>query len=274
MAKQSGIHGLRGKVNGMSYYGSKNGGALVRKINEGMSSRVKTAKEYANTRKNNAEFGMCGDVAGAIIKPFSLRWRFILDSIATGKMVKVLKEIVKLDNTGSWGERVIKSTYFDQIRAAFNSFSKNEMIQDVVSHLSLGVTYDVDNETLAMQAGDILSEATIQELIALGANYFYVKAFALKVSTPQYDANSLAYSQAVTSLTELGDFDNAADLTAGSTIHIFGATTTDSGTDPMDGANGLGALAVVFLPARKVGQSISILQQHCSAYMVPVIAAE
>lgn len=273
MAKQTGIHGLKGKVDGMSYYSSKNGGKLVRKINEGLGQRVKSSREYLNTRKNNAEFGMCGDFAGSIIKPFSLRWRFILDSIATGKMVKILKELVALDAIDAWGERVLKNTYFNQIRAAFNSFSKNEMILDYVNAVDGHVTYSAAGTKIHLSSIPELSEDTKQELLGLGANYFMTKVFALQANVPQFDANSKTYGKSDVKLVEVFSLNKQNDIALGSSTDLFGSDEGVVSISPVDTATAMGAFAVVFLPCRKVGSSISILQQYCSAYIAPVTAA-
>lgn len=272
MAKQTGIHGLRGKVNGMSYYSSKNGGSLVRKINEGLSARVKSTKEYLNTRKNNAEFGMCGDIAGAIIKAFTIRWRFILISIATGMLVKKLKELVLLDTVSAWGQRVVKNTYFDQIRAAFNSFSKNEMYSQFASILSAGVKYDTTSHEIAITQNPTLSAETVAELEELGANYLYVKCFGFKATIPEFNAAANAYTKAKTQLIEIEGLESSGDLST--ELDTFNSDSASFSENLIDSATELGAFVCVVMPARKVGSSISILQQHCAAYMVPVTAAE
>lgn len=274
MAKQTGIHGLRGKVNGMSYYGSKVGGSLVRKINEGMSARVKTDKAYANTRKNNAEFGMCGDLAGALIKPFTIRWRFLLDSIATGKMVKTLKELVALDLVSAWGQRAIQLTEYQQIRNKWNSLSKNEMLAEIVSQISQGVTFDGNTQKVILPGIPSMSVDTIQELLDKGANYFYTKVYAVKVGLPTFNSSLESYTNATAELVEIPSLGASDDIKIGETINLFGADEAVSGVSPLDEEPDLGALAVVFLPARKVGNSINVLQQYCSAFMVPVSAAE
>ena len=67
MAKQSGLHQLRGKVGEHSYYrqtGISSG--LVRSINQGMSARVKNDEAFLNTRLNNAEFGQAGRIASVL----------------------------------------------------------------------------------------------------------------------------------------------------------------------------------------------------------------
>ena len=272
MAKQTGIIALRGKIKGQSYYGSKVGGDLVRTINEGMSARVKTGKEYANTRKNNSEFGSCGDFAGALIKPFTLRWRFILDSIATGKMVKKLKELLIQDSVGAWGQRQIDSDSFGEIRAAFNSFSKNEMIPDLVNALTDNVVYDASNNQISIAAIPQLSVATAQELLALGANYFYTKVYAFTVNAPRFDDNTMKYVKSLPLITELTGMSTGDDINGVAVTDLFADNKVVCNLNPISTGEDLGAMVVVFLPARKVGSSINILQQYCSAYMVEVTA--
>ena len=273
MAKQKGIHRLSGKVDGMSYYSSKNGGSLARSINDGMSERVKTAKEYINTRKNNAEFGMCGDFAGAIIKPISQRWRFILDSIATGKMVKVMKDAVKLNTLNPWGQRVLGATDYPAFIEAFNSFSKNEMIEEIANVLAAPITWDSETRTLTLSEVPVLSIEHEQELIAEGVNTFYTKVYALQVKKPVFNTAANAYTKATSTLVEItgmstdGDFDGTidSDLISSSTAVVDFADVVDNGE--------FGGLLVVFLPARKVGGVVSVLQEKCSAMLAPVVEA-
>ena len=270
MAKQTGIHGLRGKVNGMSYYGSKVGGSLVRKINEGMSARVKTGKEYANTRKNNAEFGMCGDFAGAFIKPITLRWRFLLDSIATGKMVKAMREILTYDGTNIWGQRDIKSSYHDLLIEKFNSFSKNEMLSEIVGTIGAGVTFDEDGNNLALPAKPILSEGSQQELIDAGINHIQVKYFNLQASTPVFSSIADAYEKSQGSMVEIPALKVDVDITAAAPVDLATATSATSNFTPVVDGDSLGGLLVVYLPCRKVGNAVNVLQEYCAAYLFKV----
>lgn len=274
MAKQTSLIKINGKADGQSFYTSKNGGALMRSINKGMGQRVKDAKEYINTRKNNAEFGMCGDFAGAIIKPISLRWRFILDSIATGKMVKKMKELVILDTVNAWGQRVLGTTNYASLIEAFNSFSKNEMIEEIANVLASPITWGSADNQLTLGGLAVLSKARQQELIAEGVNYFYTKVYALQVTKPTFDNNANAYTKATSSLVEISELNAYDELTAAGTIDLFASTEA---TVDLAGAvtNGqFGGLLVVFLPARQVGSSISVLQEKCSAMLAPVVAAE
>lgn len=106
MAKQSGIHQLRGKVGNMKYYRMKGvQDGLVQSINEGMSNRVKNGAEYANTRRNNSEFGMAASTAGACVKSLSLRWRYLLKPFVTGALAKIFYDGIKTNDGSPWGSR-------------------------------------------------------------------------------------------------------------------------------------------------------------------------
>ena len=272
MAKQTGIIALRGKIKGQSYYGSKVGGDLVRTINEGMSARVKTAKEYVNTRKNNSEFGMCGDFAGSIIKPITQRWRFILDSIATGKMVKAMKELAVLDASGEWGKRVVKLANYGTLYEKFNSFSKNEIPAALSTVLNNGVTYNGTDHKVSISSEPTQDADFVWQMDAIGANQFSVKCFALLVQKPTFDAVSGTYSKATSKLVEL----NTMSM-SGQPVQVGDAmlddTTNDLIESPINSESQFAGLLTIFFPERNIGGKASVLQQHCSAYLVPVTAA-
>lgn len=272
MAKQSGIHGIRGKINGVSYYSSKNGGQLIRKINEGMSSRVKTAKEYANTRLNNAEFGAAGSLAGAIVRPISQRWRFILDSIATGKLVKAIKAAMMQDSASPWGERVVPLTEMAHLQDVFNGFSKNEMPQEVVNVLQNHVTFAAATNTIEFAATAPLSVDEVQQLLDKGATHVTSKVFAFNVRKPYIGADGKTYVPADALLLDTSnDFGiNHAALTAG--VEVFDSTSVDNAPAVLNEEAHLGGVLVVFLPERKVGSEYFILQELCSAYWCPAKA--
>lgn len=274
MAKQSGIHGIRGKINGVSYYSSKNGGQLIRKINEGMSSRVKTAKEYANTRLNNAEFGAAGSLAGAIVRPISQRWRFILDSIATGKLVKAIKAAMMQDTASPWGERVVPLTEMAHLQDVFNGFSKNEMPQEVVNVLQNGMTYDESAHEIMFANPAVMTADTAQQLIDKGATNFTVKAFAFNVRKPYIGTDGKTYVPAESLFVDISSSVGNSHVSIAENANI----TSDAGLSDapaiLNEESHLGGLLVVFLPERKVGSEYFTLQELCSAYWCPAKAAE
>lgn len=274
MAKQSGIHGIRGKINGVSYYSSKNGGQLIRKINEGMSSRVKTAKEYANTRLNNSEFGAAGSLAGAIVRPISQRWRFILDSISTGKLVKAIKAAMMQDTASPWGERVVPLTEMAHLQDVFNGFSKNEMPQEVVNILQNKLTFNATDNQLEITEEAIMSADTVQQLTDKGATKFSTKVFAFNVRKPYIGADGKTYVPADSLFVDISsDFGTTHDDVAADAAIITNSTITSAPAVLNEEAH-LGGVLVVFLPEREVGGEYYTLQELCSAYWCPATAAE
>ena len=114
MAKQVGLFGLRGKIENKSFY--KTAGVqdtVIRQIPEGMSARVKTADEYANTRLNNAEFKNANGIATFAFNAVPNRKASMMRRFAIAEMTKKGLEYIKA-GTGSWGAR-IPSEKMDQI---------------------------------------------------------------------------------------------------------------------------------------------------------------
>lgn len=274
MAKQSGIHGIRGKINGVSYYSSKNGGQLIRKINEGMSSRVKTAKEYANTRLNNAEFGAAGSLAGAIVRPISQRWRFILDSIATGKLVKAIKAAMMQDTASPWGERVVPLTEMAHLQDVFNGFSKNEMPQEIVNVLQNDMTYAAATSTISIPNSAALSADLAQQLLDKGATHITTKVFAFNVRKPYIGADGKTYVPAEALFVDISNTFGSEHSSIADEDDITGSGTLANAPAVLNEESHLGGVLVVCLPERYVGNEYFTLQELCSAYWCPATAAE
>lgn len=105
MAKQLGIHQIRGKVGERSYYKTKGVEAgISRSINQGLSARVKGAAEYANTRLNNAEFKNANAIATAAFRSVLNRNRGMMVNFAVADMTKRALDDIK-QGTGAWGAR-------------------------------------------------------------------------------------------------------------------------------------------------------------------------
>lgn len=125
MAKQSGIHQLKGKVGEMSYYQTTGiSGGLVRRINQGLSERVKTDEAFANTRLNNAEFGQAGAIAAVLARFIVPKFRPMVLPFSQAKIAKYLLEAIK-QSTGNWGERNVMDTYGEIFSEALNLTAKN-----------------------------------------------------------------------------------------------------------------------------------------------------
>lgn len=274
MAKQTSLIKINGKADGQSFYTSKNGGALMRSINKGMGQRVKDAKEYINTRKNNAEFGAAGNLAGAIVKPISLRWRFILDSIGTGKLVKAIKAAMVEDTASPWGGRAVPLATMPHLQDVFNSLSKNEMPLEIVTGIQSYLTYAAATETLAISTDITMSADTVQQLLDKGATHFSAKVFALNVSTPHIGPDGKTYVPAESIMLDLSDNFGVAHSATEENANIIDATSAESVPSALNDQTHLGGVLVVFLPERKVGNEYYTLQELCSAYWCPAKAAE
>lgn len=168
MAKQSGIHQLRGKIGEHSYYrqtGVSSG--LVRGINQGLSARVKESAEYANVRLNNAEFGQAGRIASTIAKYINPKYRAMVLPFSQSRMAKVILEHLKLDTTHPWGERNLSvSSAGDAQVEALNLVAKNDFEE-------FGISIVADEEESRITA--TVSEQTLAKLAAIGADGFSLR---------------------------------------------------------------------------------------------------
>lgn len=148
MAKQLGIHQIRGKVGGRSYYKTKGvEEGLSRSINPGMSARVKNGDEYANTRLNNAEFGNANKIATAAFNSVNTRKRGMMRNFAISEMTKVALEDIK-QGTGVWGTRK-PATELDTL------------ICELLEKHAKGGVYDGALGTFTVDALDPIGEVTV-----------------------------------------------------------------------------------------------------------------
>ena len=105
MAKQSGIHQIKGKIGEMSYYRTKGvSSGIIRSINQGLSERVKSGDEYANTRLNNSEFKNANSIATAAFNSVNSRKRGMMRNFAVAQMTKRALEDIK-QGSQAWGVR-------------------------------------------------------------------------------------------------------------------------------------------------------------------------
>lgn len=262
MAKQSSLFKLRGKADGQSFYYSKNGEYLTRKINPGMSSRVKTAEEYANTRLNNAEFGGAGNLAGTMIRTVSKRWRYILDSIATGMLVKGIKEAMMNDNTHDWGKRSVLLADMPAIQELYNRFSKNEMPQEIVDFVKAKITSAGNGGVLTIDEALALNGDLDAQFAALGADKVKCTLYYFGVSAPTVGADGTKYAPA---LPVFGLID-AATAAIGNNENLIESNTHDDIPAVQNVAAAFGGVLVIVEPIKTINSKEYVLQQHCSAY--------
>ena len=136
MAKQVGIHQIRGKVDGRSYYRQSGvADGLSRSINQGLSDRVKNSPEYANTRLNNAEFKRANRLATIAFRSIFPSWRSMYRRFAVALMTKRFLELVK-GGTGSWGLRYPLVELGGAFEDVLLHYAKNGEYQDQYGHIT------------------------------------------------------------------------------------------------------------------------------------------
>lgn len=199
MAKQSGIHQLRGKVGEMSYYRQAGvPGGLVRGINPGMSSRVKTSAEYANTRLNNDEFKTATQYAANLLRAVVPIYRPMFNTFRNAKLAAKVLELIK-SNSGTWGTRVIKPENQEAVISALNSLSKNR-VADMVALQS-----SADSDNLLVTATVVESMQSVLDSIgASGVNvkFYNVAVYEAAPSTPVADRAPMEIRLSESSTTE------------------------------------------------------------------------
>lgn len=259
MAKQSGIHQIKGKVGEMSYYKQSGVAAgLIRSINPSMSGRVKNDEAYENTRLNNREFAQACKLAAALGRYVEPKYRPMILPFSQSKMAKDLLAIIKADPTANapWGFRGLSTTNFAIPVDTLNSIAKNNF-GDIVAE----VAHDV--ETSGSSVNDSISitfqSGAADKLAAYGANGCFVKACVDYLVYKRPDRQTLSDAEV-----KGRSFSSAEEST---TTYDQGLTIETQFTKlpaPIGGAVVGYAVTIIVMPYREVGGVKHILQEACT----------
>lgn len=266
MAKQTGLYNIRGKVNGYSYYKQTGvNDTIFRRINEGMSARVKEDEGYANTRLNNQEFGFACKIAGIYGKMISPKFRPMILPFSQSNMAKTLLEVIKNDPTSGaqWGWRTIPTApgtlplepLNEQAKIPFSNYvSDFEASWDTASPGQLRVDC-----TINWQAG-------LTELLAsIGANGVRVRTLVWDVIVR--NPNKTALTKGVIEVRNAAvDNFNENDFTDASSYQVTGRKIAD-----ISGATISKVAVFVIMPFRTVGGTDHILQEQCTFAAVDML---
>lgn len=254
MAKQSGLHQIRGKVGEHSYYRQSGVSAgLIRQINQGMSQRVKTGEEYANTRLNNAEFGHACAIAGVLGKTVSPKFRPMMLTFSQSKMAKVILDAIKRE-TGNWGQRSIPSGDVGHqiLLDALAAVRKNDPAL-------YGISITGDSAKVEVTADNVSAPAF---LASIGADSFKVTVVRNNIQVGNYVAafHGYEYTYRVWNI-------GSSDLAADDAVDIF-VTTPQLPPVTEEYANTYSLDVVVIMPVRQINGVSHILQEYCT-YLIP-----
>lgn len=256
MAKQSGLHQIKGKVGEYSYY-KQTGvpGGLIRSINQGLSARVKNGAEYANTRLNNQEFSAAANVAGVLGKLVVPKFRPMILPMSQAKMAKDILKVAR-ENTASWGQRVVTSADTARLCEILSSMSK----RDVNEFVSLGIER-ADADTITLSVVSSPDQTTLMS--QLGITHLTVKALQYNVATGQWvPAGQMMTTSYFELVTSSYPFDTEP-LTPG--VQMNASEDMESSPFiPAPNHSGHQIVVVVVLPIREINSIEHILQEYCS----------
>lgn len=263
MAKQSGLHQLKGKVDGYSYYrqsGVKAG--LMRRINEGMSSRVKTSAEFANTRLNNSEFGNAADVAKVLASVITPKFRPMFLNFSQAKLTKSVLNLIK-QATGDWGQRALAVGDVAAVCDAVNMLAKNDFDALCKSFVSTaGSSTGLTELTVSV------SEENAQNLLGIGADGVTTKLSVCAIYAGSYSSADKRYAQSIARVAVVGE--SSEDISG---IPFEYNTSSEAPIpDVQDTIKFVIGLAVI-MPYRTVNDKNYILQEHCTFRMIPAVVA-
>lgn len=257
MAKQSGLHQIRGKVGEYSYYKQTGvGTGLIRSINQAMSQRVKTGDEYVNVRLNNAEFGQAGRIAMVLGRMITPKYRPMILPFSQSKMAKIILESIKVAN-GSWGERNLDEATASTILISALNFVRKNNFDD------WGLTLSNDGENFVVTAGAQFDS----KLAAIGASGAVVRIVNACPWIGTYKQADKKYAEShARALFLEGDISSSGDSVSAS---------DDFRPEPPVGWPAFQSefVVVIVLPYRTVNGDQYTLQEHCTyqAFEVPTV---
>ena len=263
MAKQSGLHQIKGKVDGYAYYrqsGVKTG--LMRRINEGLSSRVKNGAEFANTRLNNAEFGNGADVAKVAASLIVPKYRPMFLNFSQAKLTKSILALIK-QNTGNWGQRGLVATDVAPLCDGISALAKYPF-----SNLIDSVTATAGSTSGTGVIEVIISTDGMSTLRGLGADGFYVKCIAASIFAGQYSGDVDGY---IKSLSDVNSTETNEESVVSEQVSMSFDLTRSAKT--VTGATKLDVAILIVMPYRTINNQNHVLQEYCTFKAVQPIFA-
>lgn len=266
MAKQSGIHQLRGKVRDMSYYNQKGVvDGLARRINQGMGERVKTDEAFHNTRLNYAEFGSAGSFAGAAIRSISDRQRAMLKDFATGDLAKQVRSLIVADKDNPWGQRCLTAPNWQSILCdKISQYAKLDFSSYVGAVFGASVTTSGATSTWTLNGE--LPAGWGSLLISKGANGAVIEFHGVEVVMSDYSEGSRKsyYRSGLIA---------SIDSAIGTAVEATQTATLGYPNGPLTDDNVLTALLVVVKPYQTVNETKYTRQELCTySYIFPTKA--
>lgn len=261
MAKQSGLHQIKGKIGEHSYYRQTGvSGGLIRSINQGLSDRVKNDEAYANTRLNNQEFGAACNVAAILGKCVTPKFRPMILPFSQSKMAKEILKVARA-NTENWGQRVVTSSDTAKLCEILSAMSKRDYTEFFSAEVTANSAIEIN-----VKAGYSSPQASLME--SLGINRTTVEAAEYDLGTGQW----LPFAQEMsTSYVDKIERETLFDAALLSPDGNSSDNDLEIGTFvPAPNHTAHRIVVFVFMPIREVNGVNHILQEYCSFVAMPV----
>lgn len=271
MAKQSGIHQLRGKVGEMSYYRRKGVvPGLVRGINAGMSERVKNGEEFANTRLNNDEFRTANQLATFAFNAVPNRKRGMLRDFAIAYMTKDALIDIKAAS-GNWGYRRPGSPLDVLIADMLENFAKQgkydgeygaftEITLNANGDYSVEFTITPERQIALQEMGiDGFNSVALKGLAGYNEEQGEIPFLAAGTMYGTIQDHQLDPSQPFIYTVE-------GNVSTPASVGMSPAGYTFATADSLHGF----FVIISFLPYRRVGNQRHVLQEYCTYVAVPL----
>jgi len=259
MPLQREIYKISGKLNGMSYYFSKNGGYQFRSINPNMSELVKNDPRFALTREYSYSFKRAANMAGSLISAVDVRWRFMFRKNIQAELTKKYDQLFR-KITGLNGE-IIESVQVNVpfFIDGFNSLGKIPAPSFVTSWARNSVSFDYSANRAVLGTALAFPFVEKERYKQQGVQYFQIDLYALKTvlnSEFVYQA-TISPSSIIGGTADMSTAHDSAWLPASTP-----ACNIDSSTTPED----LFGLLLIIRPYRTVSAGSFTLQRLCSAF--------
>lgn len=270
MAKQQGIYKTSGVVDDLAYYFSRNGGWLKRKINPNFGEWVKTRDEFANTRKNAAEFSAAGQTASALVRGITQRWRFITTPKLTGDATTVCIAGQRLNSSGTWGERSFNPAYFSMLQDCVNRNIKKAVPGELQQWLRSKVLWNATEDKLHVTQALVLSAEMEQHFMSMGATGVRIELWLYRVTPSIWEPVSRQWLPAASQMSDTAWAAGEHSITGRGGASIIIEQENATQFVPQNTQNYAGGVLMFIAPYKTVAGVNITLQSACTAYWYSV----
>lgn len=242
---------------------------MVRKINQGLSDRVKTDEAFANTRLNNVEFKHANQLAAIAFNDVPNRKRGMMVNFAIAAMTKRALAAIK-EGSGAWGDRR-------------PDIMVDSLMCDMLENHAKGGVYDSEYGNIAITnlstagVGKIefsLSQSLLSSLVNDGVDSLVYVTQICAVGITASGVDTFAFGGRNIYAVEQETLDPTSDLRVEINLNVGSAANLNMRPAEYAVLNTLanhGYYAVVsILPARIQGSQMYTLQEKCTFVAIPL----